>query len=247
MINLRRNAEPPMDLQRPEIAQYLQDLSAYKTSIELHESGELETVPFPPAKPGSYRTSDLLDAFEDQFFSKCYLTEQQFRDGAELEVDHFIPRSENETLLYDWQNLFPISPLANRMRPKKTPEGGYLNPCTDDVESEIRHLFVPLLDIFSFEARNPSNSAARNTASLLQHLHNGSAKTQRSVRGLQKAIKDRYVEIGELYVIYCNPVNEDEYWQAAAKLRKFFSRESAFTMLMRNSPIGQRLREFHQD
>lgn len=247
MINLRRNAEAPQDLQRPEIARYLSELSAYKSSIELHETGELESEPIPPSKPGSYRTSDLLDAFEDQFFSKCYLTEQHFEDGAELEVDHFIPQSENDTLVYEWSNLFPISPLANRMRRKTTPSGGYLNPCIDNVEREINYVCLPLLDIFEFEASDPSNQAAANTAALLRHLHNGGPKTMRSVRGLQKAIKDRHSEIGELYIAYCNPTSENESREAAAKLKKLFSRESAFTMILRNSPNGRRLQEFHLD
>jgi hypothetical protein len=247
MIRINRNPNPPTSLLRPEIIQYLHDLQAYKSLLEDFQNGHSEAEPIAPTKPGSYRSMDLLDAFEDQFFAKCYLTEEKFDDGAELEVDHFVTQNEADHLRYDWHNLFPISPLANKMRPKSTPFGGYLNPCSDDVEAEIVYLFVPLAEIFSFEARNPSNSKAVNTAKLLDHLHNGDQITRRSVLGLQKAITKKCLEIGEIFAAYSNPRDDQEKGEAAAKLRKYFSRTSAFTMLMRNSPTGQRLKEFHQD
>jgi hypothetical protein len=250
MIRINRNPTPPTSLQRPEIAQYLRELQAYKIAIEQFECGEIQTEPIAPRKPGSYRSFDLLDAFEEQFFSKCYLTEAKFEDGAELEADHFITQSENDAMLYDWHNLFPISPLANKLRPKTTPPGGYLNPCIeeDDVESEILYRFVPALDIFEFEAKDDLNAKAINTAKLLHKLHNGDNETtRRSTAGLRKAVKKLHQAITEEYVIFMNPHDEAEKRDAAAKLRKYFSRTAAFTMLMRNCPSGRRLKAFHQD
>jgi hypothetical protein len=138
--------------------------------------------------------------------------------------------------------------MANKLRPKSAPEGGYLNPCIDDVESEIEYLFVPIAELIRFEARNEANDKAMNTARLLMHLHNGSnEKTQRTTRGLRKAIHKQYLEIAELLAKYSQPRDEFEKRESEAMLRKYFSRASGFTMLMRNSPIGHRLQHFHQD
>jgi hypothetical protein len=248
MIRIHRSLLAPTSLSTPEIQAYLSDLQDYLAAIEASGGIDGETTLKCPKPPAAYRKSDLLDKFETDFMCKCYLTEEKFSNGAALEVDHFIPKGEAPHLLYDWENLFPIASLANRMRPKRIPPGGYLNPCdvAHDVENAILYIFDPSEDHIGFEASDRENLAAVNTAELLDRLHNGKGETERSTRELRAAIRKQYLKITDHFAAHERPVNDQERRIAGNLLKKYFSRSAAFTMLMRNSPIGQRLQEFHE-
>jgi len=87
MIELKR---PPLpaSLNTPEMQQYVADCATYATACAVAPNPA--AVPL-PIKPGSYRTSDVLRAFDTHFFSKCYLTEQWHGSSYEMDVDHFVP------------------------------------------------------------------------------------------------------------------------------------------------------------
>ena len=160
-------------------------------------------LPTPPslAAQKSYRSADIIEALHQVFKGKCYLTEKVFDSPNEMEVDHFIPQNERPDLIFAWENLYPIDNKANKQRLKKTPEGGYLDPCNpaDDVEQEIVYI-IEFGGSVLFKARNAANQKATNTASLLNHLH----------RDLKPAIKNKHHEL----------VNAVAEWHHARKSRR---------------------------
>jgi hypothetical protein len=242
MINLNRPTNAPRSLERPEIQRYLKALQEYREGV----------IDAEPTKPGSYRHCDLLNAFRDSFFSKCWLTERRFEDAAELEVDHFVPQAEAPERIYDWTNLLPIDPKTNRIRPKKMPRGGYLDPCDpkDDVETEIQYILLPDGQTIRFAAVDSSNQKACNSVELLDLVHNGrkgDVDSHRSTLGLRECIRRRREEISLLAVKYLKTSDPLEKTRTEFQLRHYFSKQAEFTMLMRHSEIGQLLREFHQD
>ncbi|MDR3196912.1 MAG: hypothetical protein LBU34_03495 [Planctomycetaceae bacterium] len=231
MINIKRTQTIPASLDRPEIKQYIQELAAYLDDQQNRQK---------PKKPGSYRNSDILEIFDSDFFAKCYLTEEKFPNSWVMEIDHFIPQNERPDLLYEWTNLFPISHIANTLKPKKTPEGGYLNPCdnADDVEREILYALFEFGKRPSFVAKNPDNLKAVNTAKLLDTLHNGhNDNTEKKTETLRHTIQKKFTDIMKTINKWQNAKeNSQEKFQIEKKLKLLLSRKSSFCMLCRSMP-----------
>ena len=200
-----------------------------------------------PDKPVSYRSSDLLKAFDRDFFSKCYLTEQMFPNSWIMDIEHFIPQSERPDLIYEWNNLFPADHNANMLKPRKTPNGGYLNPCdpNDDVENEIVYTLSAYGDVPDFIAKDKNNIKAVNTCNLLKKLHNGhDYNTRQSTKALRHAIQKKYINILKKIIEYQQyPQKSQQKFQALRELRDFLSRQSSFTMLCRSIPAVLLIRE----
>lgn len=231
MINVTRQAESPTSLQTEEIKNYISDLANYIADPKVHAK---------PTQPPNYRNSDLLDAFDRCFYSKCYLTELKFTNSYSMDIEHFVGQSENALLRYEWTNLFPADHASNMMKPRTTPVGGYLNPCdpNDDVEIEILYSLSAYGETPSFDRRNAANVKALNTANLLNRIHNGhDNNTRNSTATLRHAIHTKYIEV----------LNKIIEWQAQAdgtqlknqytrELKDMLSRKSSFTMLIRSMP-----------
>jgi hypothetical protein len=230
MINIKRGALPK-SLNSPEIQQYITDA--------VNHLDDPQNVSC-PKKPESYRTSDLLEAFDIDFYSKCYLTEEWFSNSWSMDVEHFIPKNERPDLVYEWTNLFPASHYANMIKPRKTPPGGYLNPCTDteDVESEIIYTLAALGADPYFEARNPQNIKAVNTASLLIRIHNGhDENTKKATKNLRFTISKKYDTILNTIIKWQGAKEgSQEKFQFKRELKELLSRKSHFTMLCRSIP-----------
>ncbi|SOD78740.1 hypothetical protein [Spirosoma fluviale] len=185
--------------------------------------------PAPPslASQKSYRSPDVIEALHQVFKGKCYLTEKVFDSPNEMEVDHFITQTERPDLVFDWQNLYAIDQKANKQRPKRTPIGGYLDPCNagDDVEQEITYI-VEYGGNSLFKARDSTNQKAVNTAALLNHAH----------KDLKPAINNKHHEVvlavAEWHTAKTQGDIQTEF-EKELLLRKLLSRDSHFTMLMR--------------
>ena len=238
MINIERTAEAPKYLNAPEIKDYVDRVIQHKN--------DPEKFPNPP-KPVSYRNNDLLEAFDRDFFSKCYLTEEKFPNSWIMDVDHFIPQSERPDLVYEWTNLFPAIHHANMTKPRKTPEGGYLNPCdpNDDVETEIIYSLSVLGFDPAFTSRHNANIKAKNTCSLLDRVHNGhNYETKKVTETLRHAIQKKYVDILNKIIEYqASPEGSQKRFQALKELRDHVSRKSSFTMLCRSIPAINVIKE----
>ena len=237
MINVVRSPQAPQSLNSSEIKHYLDELDAYKDDQQLPV--EQRTLPKPECRQ-AYRNTDLFEFFDDYFFGKCYLTEQQFTTSWSMDVEHFIPQKERPDLKYEWTNLYPASHDANMMKPRNTPPGGYMDPCdpNDDVEAGIRYFFDYENDAAHFEAVDSTNVKALNTAELLQKLHNGDTpETRRKTVELRNAIHKRYTKVLELIGEWraANDTNDAQaQFEAQRKLKGHLSRRASFTMIMRS-------------
>jgi hypothetical protein len=231
MINITRPTQTPASLATKNIQDYLDKLAIWQQN----PTGEK------PKSTASYRNSDLIIAFDTYFFSKCYLTERKFHTALLMEVEHFIPQNERPDLKYSWTNLYPADADANKMKPNKTPNGGYLDPCSplDDVEKDITYRFDVDLEECQFESVNLSNKKAINTAQLLHRIHNGhDVNTKAKTAGLRKAIAMQRDKIYKTILAwqhaqkFKDAVEEANY---RLELKTLLSKKAPFTMLMRST------------
>lgn len=228
MINIEREANLPLSLERQEIRQYIQD-------IQNHLIEPLTYLK--PKPPGTYRTSDLLEAFNRCFHSKCYLTEQWFPNSWNMDVEHFISQNEDATKRYEWNNLYPAEHRANKMKPRATPNGGYLDPCNpnDDVETEILYSLSSMGQIPGFDPTDINNIKAVNTSDLLNILHNGhNSETKLATAGLRHEIHKKYDHILHLILEWLGATNAVLKNQYRKEIILHLSKKSSFTMLIRS-------------
>ena len=233
MININRPTQSPPSLETQAIRDYLNAVENWKNDPNL---------PQPTAAP-SYRNSDLIEAFDSCFFSKCYLTEKKFLSSYEMDIEHFLPKNFNESpeLRYEWTNLYPADHDANMMKPHATPEGGYLDPCNpeDNVENEILYKLDFDGGACHFKARNNGNTKAINTANLLDILHNGHNEMSKiKTGGLRKALFDKRDLVYKTIMNWQKAVidhNADEAYEQEVKLKWLLSRKNSFTMLIRST------------
>ncbi len=232
MIRITRPAAPA-SLTTPATQTYLAACAAYAAD---------PTLPKPP-KPAGYRSSDLLLAFDTHFYAKCYLTEQRFASAWEMDVDHFEPAHHAPARVFDWTNLFPAAHKANMLRPRSWPPGGLLDPCADDVESDIIYTLAAMGETPGFRALDSANQRAVNTANLLDVLHNGranDAESHRNTHELRRLIERRYKEVLLAWGHYreaCAEGDPLDVAQTEAELKALLSRRASFTMLLRSLPF----------
>jgi len=235
MINVVRSIEPPVSLQSVAICNYIEALANYKEDRER----------FPkPERPPTYRDSDILVAFDECFYSKCYLTEQKYENSWAMDIDHFVSKNEKPELRYVWGNLYPADHKANMMKPRRMPEGGYLDPCMeeDDVETAILYGLSVDGEEPAFKARNSEDTKAINTAKLLNYLHNGDdQESQKNTVHLRFLIRKKYVEVLNAIIHWRDAEAEEDKFQAEIELRRLLSRKASFTALIRSIRPVQRL------
>lgn len=232
MINIRRGAAPA-SLQTNQIKNYLDELIAYKN----HPEDERKKLSKPECNVG-YRNEDLFEAFDRDFYAKCYLTEKRFENSWAMDVEHFKAKAfaQHPELKYEWTNLYPADHDANMLKPRQEPEGGYLDPCADedDVEKEI--LYTTLFGGESaFKALNGNNLKAVNTATLLDKIHNGSnQESTKKTADLRHLIAKKEREVLNTIIQWLGASDEQDKFEAETKLKKLLSRRASFTMLMRS-------------
>lgn len=230
MINIIRDPNGPTSLGSQSIQDYITALSDH-----LHDPNSAVK----PEKPPGYRNSDLLDAFDRDFHSKCYLTEEKFFNSYTMDAEHFVSKSENPLLRYEWTNLYPASHQANMIKPRTTPIGGLLDPCnpTDNVEQQIEYTLETNGLNPKFEAKDPLDVKTVNTCALLDRIHCGhDQNTITSTRNLQHAIQTRYLEILHILADLAYLPDGTKKAHLKRQLKQLLSRKSSFTMLMRSIP-----------
>ncbi len=236
MINIERKPEKIESLETQAIRDYIDASVAFTNDPENNQE---------PEKPVPYRTSDLLKAFDNCFYSKCYLTEQKFGSSWAMDVEHFVPQNERPDLVYSWHNLLPAEHKANMMKPRKTPPGGYLDPCNpnDDVENDILYSLSPYGEEPEFEAGNSNCVKSTNTAVLLNRLHNGlDERSRENTKNLRLVIQKKYIQILKKIIEWRKQTSKSqEEFQARRELKNLLSRKSSFTMLCRSMPAVREL------
>jgi hypothetical protein len=232
MINITRRKRPD-SLDNPDIKTYLEEVISCKN---LSEEDRKNT---PQLKGGiSYRNSDVLEAFDRDFYSKCYLTEQKYQTSYSMDIEHFRSKAFGQfpELKYEWTNLYPCSHDANMSKPRIEPTGGYLDPCdpNDDVEKEIVYT-LEMSGVASFDVLDKNNIKALNTCQLLDKIHNGTDDySQKKTTELRFLIHKKEREVIDLIMEYLHEKDTEDKIRVSRKIKNILSRESDFTMLLRS-------------
>lgn len=233
MINITRG-KSPNSLDNPDIKTYLEKVAAYNNLSEDDRKTTLQ-----PKGGISYRNSDVLEAFDRDFHSKCYLTEQKFLNSWAMDIEHFRSKAFGQfpELKYEWTNLYPCSHDANMSKPRIEPIEGYLDPCNsnDDVEKEIIYT-LGFNGESNFDVLNLANKKSINTLNLLDKIHNGSDfDSKQKTATLRYYINKKSDEVKDLIMEWLNVKGnlEDEI-RASRKIKNILSRKSDFTMLLRS-------------
>jgi hypothetical protein len=231
MINITRG-DKPTSLDRPEIQLYLDEVIAYNQLSKEDKKKAKE----PDA--GAYRRSDVLEAFDRDFYSKCYLTEQKYQSAYSMDIEHFRSKAFGQfpELKYEWTNLYPCSHDTNMSKPRIEPNGGYLDPCdpNDDVETEIVYS-LEMGGMAFFDVLNYDNIKAVNTCKLLDKIHNGTDDySKKKTAELRFLINKKEREVLELIMEYLNEKDNEDKIRVSRKIKNILSRKSDFTMLLRS-------------
>ncbi|WP_318458365.1 HNH endonuclease [Photobacterium leiognathi] len=121
---------------------------------------------------GKYNEEDVLTALKPMFLEKCYLCERD--DIQDAEVEHFVPHQNDETLKYDWDNLYYSCSRCNSI---KSNTHVNLLDCTNhmlDIGELISCMMPPAPSekvIIRATSRNPTVQT-NNTVELLDKCYN---------------------------------------------------------------------------
>jgi hypothetical protein len=182
----------------------------------------------PQPKGGiSHRNSDVLEAFDRDFESKCYLTEQKYYSSYSMDIEHFKSKAFGQfpELKYEWTNLYPCSHDANMLKPRNEPIGSYLDPCdpNDNVETEI--VYSLEMDGFTFfDVLNENNIKAVNTCELLNKIHNGiDDYSRKKTAELRFLISKKEREVTTLIMEYLNESELQDKIRVGRKIKNILS------------------------
>jgi hypothetical protein len=191
---------------------------------------DVDRGPAPDGFQGYPLSSEHRAVLHDWFSGKCYLTERLI-DLSDFEVDHRHPKSDGGSDA--WENLFPAAHKPNGHRARKLPAGGYLSPGEGVEERLTQALVIDAFDVRCiFEATDPHDLAAENTARELRHLHHGvEVGPIRWSKDLRDAIKQQLVVVQDVLI---RAHEQPDNVALRGQLRILLSRKSPFTALLRS-------------
>lgn len=183
----------------------------------------------------SYRGEDVLDALRKDFHNKCYICED--KELTTLNIEHFKPHKGDESLKYDWNNLYLACSHCNNTKLAKPEYDNILN-CTDlndDPENWIEY------DIPPFPKEKVKLKAIKiddkvlNTVQLLNLVYNGETpiKKLESSNLRTKLIKEITEFQKYLQEYYFEDLSEDEMRICKNKIQRHLKSSSAFTAFKR--------------
>lgn len=191
-----------------------------------------------PKIDNNYRSIEILEALSVVFKNKCYLCEIKDTSPGVFDVEHFETQKEAGHKRYNWANLYLACHICNGIKPRKTPDGGYLDVCNpdEDVESFIDYDFETLeYDKPLFSTLEESQKIL-NTINLLKRVHYGhDPNTRLRTASLRNAIKRQaLIVLSTIYKLDISKNDDNQRSFEERNLQILFSRNSPFTMLMRS-------------
>ncbi len=191
------------------------------------------SIPSSLIRQTSYRESDVIEQLNSDFYGKCYICEQK-ESITTYHVEHFIPHRGDDTLKYDWNNLFLSCGHCNSVKTAKIFDDILnCNDSTHQVEEAIRHYCNPFpKEIAIFEVKI-SSVKANNTRDLLDKTFNGEHTGFKKLESanlramLLKEIKD----FTDLFEGFEEDEDEKEYYRN--KIIQHLKSDSAFTAFKR--------------
>lgn len=205
------------------------------------------TIVTAPNVGTDWRSDEVMEALGIVFMNKCYICERKYPSPYHFAVDHFIMQGEDGMLIYVWTNLYLCCHHCNGARAKKTPSGGYLDPCNpaDDVEQLILYNLAPYefdKPTFVPSDSNPSEKVT-NTINQLKKCHYGSRKTSMKYAAIREVIANQAKKLVTLMLEARIAVEKNDKKEAAQKnteIDMMLSIDAPFTMLMRS--VAERYR-----
>lgn len=93
-----------------------------------------------------YRVKEIQDELAKASYGKCAFCECIPSEGGNLEVEHFIPKSLNHKLTFEWSNLLPVCRKCNDSKSNHdTVKEPILNPSIDDTERYIDFEYIRMI------------------------------------------------------------------------------------------------------
>ena len=146
------------------------------------------------SKKTGYNTAAIVLELENIFLGKCYLCEQS--KLTDPEIEHFIPHQNDDSLKYNWHNLYYACSRCNSIKGAR-----HINllDCCDpetDVFKKIR-IVLPTIpsDEIRVQAQDPSDAKSVNTAILLDKCYNDQTTGLRGItrNALMEKLQEEYL------------------------------------------------------
>ncbi|MCL2060472.1 MAG: HNH endonuclease [Oscillospiraceae bacterium] len=184
--------------------------------------------PQPITDENHYRSNPNFKALVDDCYGKCYICEND--KATTLNVEHLVPHRGNDSLKYDWQNLFLSCGHCNNIKGDKY--DNILDPTKLDPEEYISlslttNSFVENIIVCALS----DDISTKQTVELLSHVYNGGTTDIKDIECtiLRKEVTACVARFLKFVEGYRNEPNEDY----DAIINKEISRDSAFAAFKR--------------
>ncbi len=182
---------------------------------------------------GTYNDEIIVEALKKEFYSKCYICEDDM--STSINIEHFEPHKEDKNLKFKWDNLYLACGHCNNIKLAKYDN---ILDCMceeEDVEKSIKYC-AP-----TFPKRNviiegiKDTEKVKNTVELLIKVYNGTTPQKRlESEKLRKKILQEMLKFQEiLYEYYYEAFEDDDKEHVKRKLKRMLSKSSPFTAFKR--------------
>lgn len=184
------------------------------------------------ASKGSYNTPEVNAALAEMFCGKCYICENKDRISS-YQIEHLRPHGKNETLKYDWNNLFWACGHCNNIK------SGRYNPILDCSQVEVeRKIAFRKEGCFGGDERYvftalEMNEEINNTIQLLYAVYYGNTPQKRmEAVNIRRALRSDLSNFKNLVRAYYE-VEEYEKEDIREAIRKEVGQSAAFAAFKR--------------
>ena len=161
---------------------------------------------------GKCNTTEVVEALQEIFHSKCYLCEN--KNSTEWEVEHLIPHGGNSDLKFDWENLFWSCGHCNHIKGDKfTPILDCTKVAVDEIISFRKVGYFGKEETLNFEkvADYPDSAEIQMTCDLLQRIYYGkSSQEQVGAKMLRHEVRTELSEFKNFVRSYNEATGEDK-------------------------------------
>ena len=193
-------------------------------------------------KEEDYRSERVISILQKDFYNKCYLCEE--KNPTSINVEHFRSCKNNETLKFNWENLFFACAHCNKI---KGSQYDHIIDCTKDDPEMYIHIRFDSYPMHYVEVLDRICSTENGeTKELLDKIYNGAetAISKLEASNLKSKISDEVKEFTEYIENYMNENDvrlRTAYWK---RIKMMLRRESNFagfkrSIIMENKELTQ--------
>lgn len=118
-----------------------------------------------------YNDPEVVNRLKEIFHEKCYLCERD--EIQDVEIEHLDPHEGNDTLKYNWDNLFYSCSRCNSIKSNK--HKNIIDCCQEEQLDEIMQYFMPPApdcDVVIQTQETSKTTKLKNTIILLEECYN---------------------------------------------------------------------------